>query len=95
MALHNDEVAKIAHLARLEVTAEELPRYGQELGAILDLVEQMNRVNTSQVAPMAHPLGAIQRLRPDEVTESDQREVLQAGAPAVRDGLYLVPRVIE
>jgi len=95
MSLHHDEVLKIAHLARLQVAEDDLSRYADELGNILALVEQMNRVDTGPVAPLAHPLDQTQRLRTDEVTEGDQRDAFQALAPSVRDGLYLVPRVIE
>ena len=95
MSLHHDEVLKIAHLARLQVAEEDISRYADELGNILALVEQMNRVDTGSVAPLAHPLDQTQRLRNDEVTEGDQRDAFQALAPSVRDGLYLVPRVIE
>ncbi len=95
MSLHHDEVLKIAHLARLEVSASDIPRYAEELGNILALVEQMNRVDTDPVTPLAHPLEQTQRLRADEVTEHDQRDAFQRIAPSVRDGLYLVPRVIE
>ncbi|MDX1390695.1 MAG: Asp-tRNA(Asn)/Glu-tRNA(Gln) amidotransferase subunit GatC, partial [Acidobacteriota bacterium] len=85
----------IAHLARLHVAEEELPGYVGELSRILELVERMDAVPTDGVEPMAHPLDQTQRLRADEVTEDDQRELFQAAAPAVRDGLYLVPKVIE
>lgn len=95
MALQHDEVHKIAHLARLDVPSSDIPRYADELGSILALIEQMNRVDTEQVSPLAHPLEQTQRLRTDEVTEDDRRDAFQAIAPAVRDGLYLVPRVIE
>ena len=95
MPLHDDDVLKIAHLARLNVDAEDLPRYAGELGNILSLVERMNRVDTADVEPMAHPLDQTQRLRADAVTQADERERYQDCAPAVRDGLYLVPRVIE
>ena len=95
MALHKDDVQKIAHLARLSLSEQEVPRYLQELGTILSLVEEMKRVNTDGTEPMAHPLDENQRLRPDRVTEADRRELYQGCAPAVRDGLYLVPKVIE
>ena len=95
MTLHRDDVLKIAHLARLTVAEDEVPRYTQELGNILSLVERMNSVDTAAIEPMAHPLDERQRLRPDVVTETDQRALYQACAPAVRDGLYLVPKVIE
>ena len=95
MSLNDDDVAKIAHLARLYITEEEVPRYARELSNILRLVEQMNTVETSNVTPMAHPLDARQRLRPDAITESDQHCLFQSIAPAVSGGLYLVPKVIE
>lgn len=95
MSLDREEVLKIAHLARLEVRDEELTRYLGELGNILALVDRMNQAKTTDVEPMAHPLDNVQRLRPDEVTEVNQREHFQSGAPAVRDGFYLVPKVIE
>ena len=69
-------------------------RIAGELSAILAFIEQMNEVDTDGVVPMAHPLDMTQRLRADVVTEPDRRKELQANAPAVRDGLYLVPRVI-
>jgi aspartyl-tRNA(Asn)/glutamyl-tRNA(Gln) amidotransferase subunit C len=95
MSLDRNDVAKIAHLARLEVADADLDAYAAELSKILDLVEQMNAVDTAGVEPMAHPLQMAQRLRPDRVSEPDQRETFQTGAPATENGLYLVPRVIE
>jgi aspartyl-tRNA(Asn)/glutamyl-tRNA(Gln) amidotransferase subunit C len=95
MALDRTDVAKIAHLARLDVADGDLDHYAAELSNILSLVEQMSAVSTTGVEPMAHPLHMAQRLRADAVTEMDQREVFQAIAPATEDGLYLVPRVIE
>ena len=95
MSLDASEVEKIAHLARLKIDAEDVPEYAKNLSNILDLVEQMNAVDTSGVEPMAHPQDLAQRLRVDEVTETDQREQFQACAPATEDGLYLVPKVIE
>ncbi|HAS75845.1 MAG TPA: Asp-tRNA(Asn)/Glu-tRNA(Gln) amidotransferase GatCAB subunit C, partial [Marinobacter adhaerens] len=67
----------------------------KDLGNILDLVDQLAAADTDSVEPMAHPLNAVQRLRADEVTETNQREAFQAIAPATENGLYLVPRVIE
>lgn len=95
MSLGVAEVTKIAHLARLAVRAEDAPAYARNLSAILELVEQMNAVDTAGVAPMAHPLDMAQRLRPDTVAEPDQRALFQAIAPRVEAGLYLVPKVIE
>lgn len=93
--MESAEVRKIAHLARLGVAEADIPDYARDLGAILALVAQMNEVDTAGVEPLAHPLDMVQRMRPDEVTETDQRQRLQAGAPLTEDGLYLVPRVIE
>lgn len=95
MSLDAKEVEKIAHLARLAISAADEPEYARNLSRILDLVEQMNAVDTDEVTPMAHPLELSQRLRPDQVTETDQREHFQTIAPRVEDGLYLVPKVIE
>ncbi|KAA6187391.1 Asp-tRNA(Asn)/Glu-tRNA(Gln) amidotransferase subunit GatC [Thiohalocapsa marina] len=95
MALDKTDVAKIAHLARLAVDDDALDHYASELSSILDLVAQMNAADTSGVEPMAHPLHMAQRLRPDRVTESNQREHFQQIAPATEGGLYLVPKVIE
>ena len=95
MSLLPKDVVKIARLARLKIDEAEIPGLARELSTIIDLVEQMNTVDISNVSPMAHPLDTLQRLRPDRVTESDQRDVFQATAPATRDHLYLVPRVIE
>jgi aspartyl-tRNA(Asn)/glutamyl-tRNA(Gln) amidotransferase subunit C len=88
-------VEKIAHLARLSIDEAHVPEYAKNLSDILHLVEQMSAVNTEGVVPMAHPLEMEQRLRPDEVTEENQRERFQANGPQVEDGLYLVPKVIE
>jgi aspartyl-tRNA(Asn)/glutamyl-tRNA(Gln) amidotransferase subunit C len=95
MALSKQDVQNIAHLARLAVPEAETDRYARELSSILDLVAQLQRVDTTGVAPMAHPLDATQRLRPDSVTEAVDRERFQAHAPLTEAGLYLVPKVIE
>lgn len=95
MSLDTDDIKAIAKLARLKVDETDVPLYATNLSSILDLVEQMNSVNTEGVVPMSHPLDVVQRLREDVVTESDQRDEFQKVAPATRDGLYLVPKVIE
>jgi len=95
VSLQRSDIEKIAHLARLRIAEEDIPRYAQELSNILEMVEQMNNVDTHTVVPMAHPLEASQRLRSDQVSETDQRERFQAIAPQVEAGLYLVPKVIE
>lgn len=95
MSIDADTVNKIAHLARLAINDEQADSYAKELSGILDLVEQMSAVDTENVTPMAHPSHAAQRLRPDAVTETNKREHYQEHAPAVDEGLFLVPRVIE
>ena len=95
MALKSDDVRNIAQLARLHLADTEIERYAADLSSILDLVEQMQRVDTSAVEPLANPLDAEQRLRDDAITESDQRDKFQAIAPDVADGFYRVPKVIE
>ncbi|WP_299180883.1 Asp-tRNA(Asn)/Glu-tRNA(Gln) amidotransferase subunit GatC [uncultured Neptuniibacter sp.] len=95
MSLDRSDVDKIAHLARLQIEEQDAPEYAQNLSNILELVDQMQAVDTTDVAPMAHPLDAVQRLRSDNVTEENQREQLQSVAPAVENGLFLVPKVIE
>ncbi len=95
MSLDNAQVIKIAHLARLSISEEETTDYAKDLSSILELVEKMNTANVDGVSPMAHPLNMTQRLRIDEVTESDQRDALLANAPAAESDLFLVPKVIE
>lgn len=95
MSLTRKEVEKIAHLARLELSEQEIPGYTENLSRILALVEQMNAVDTTGVEPMAHPQDTLLRLRPDAVTETDQRAEFQQVAPKTEAGLYLVPKVIE
>ena len=95
MSLTSEEVNRIAWLARLAIDTEKTESYAHDLSGIIDFIEQMNAVDTSGVAPMAHPLDQVQRLRVDAVTETDQRESFQSIAPAVEAGLYLVPKVIE
>jgi aspartyl-tRNA(Asn)/glutamyl-tRNA(Gln) amidotransferase subunit C len=95
MALSKRDVEYIAHLARLEVSDDEIADYVDKLSNIIDLVAQLGEVDTAGVLPMAHPLDMSQRLRPDEVTEKDQRALFQANSEAVADGFYRVPKVIE
>lgn len=90
-----ETVKKIAHLARLSMTEQELPEYANNLSNILNLVEQMAEVNTDNISPMAHPLAMSQRLRDDIITETDQRAAMQKLTPFTEAGLYLVPQVIE
>lgn len=89
------EVQKVAHLARLAIPDTQTAAYVNKISSIIDLVAQLSAVNTDGVAPMAHPLDSVQRLREDVATETNHREAYQAVAPEVEDGLYLVPKVIE
>jgi aspartyl-tRNA(Asn)/glutamyl-tRNA(Gln) amidotransferase subunit C len=82
-------------LARLHISDAEADEVTNRITDILALIDQMQSVNTEGVEPLAHPLDVVQRLRPDVVTEENQREALQSLAPATEDGLFLVPRVIE
>jgi aspartyl-tRNA(Asn)/glutamyl-tRNA(Gln) amidotransferase subunit C len=90
-----EQISRIAHLARLELSATETADMREKLSDILAMVDQMSAVDTAGVEPMAHPQEVMQRLREDRVTEANQRELFQSIAPAVEDGLYLVPKVIE
>lgn len=95
MTISREDIEKVAVLARIRVDDEQVSALETDLGNILDLVDQLAAADTDSVKPMAHPLDAVQRLRADEVTETNQREAFQATAPATGNGLYLVPRVIE
>ena len=96
MSLTRPEVEKIAHLARLSITEQEMPIYVTSLSSIMAFVDELSKTDTGSVLPLAHPLeGQHQRLRPDVVSERDQHEKFQANAPSVTAGLYVVPRVIE
>lgn len=95
VSLDKAEIQKIAWLARLSISENDISEYSQDLSRILELVERMNSIDTTDVDPMAHPLEIKARLRLDEVTETNQREKFQEIAPAVDQGLYLVPKVIE
>jgi aspartyl-tRNA(Asn)/glutamyl-tRNA(Gln) amidotransferase subunit C len=95
MSLDPKDVKDIADLARLALSDDNINKYSTELSSILDLVEQMNAVDTDDVKPLAHPLDAVQRLRADVVTEENNREKYMANAPAKEEGLFLVPKVVE
>ena len=95
MSINNDDVQKIAHLARLAIEPEQLETYTRNLSGILQLVEQMNVVDTEGVETMAHPRDSKLRLRDDVVTEENQREKFMELAPASENGLFLVPKVLD
>lgn len=95
MAVTLNDINKIAYLARLGLSDEEKSRYTDSLNNILGLIDDLQAVNTQGIEPLAHAVDVTQPLRPDVVTESNQRDNYQQIAPAVQDGLYLVPKVIE
>ena len=98
MSLTAEQIKQVAHLARLELKAGQTEHYARQLSNILEMVGQLSAAQTDGVQPMAHPLDTTQRLRPDAVSDpvgETGRERFQAHAPAVQDGVYLVPKVIE
>ncbi len=95
MSLTTDDVKRIAHLARIEIGEDEAQATLDKLSGILGLIEEMQAVDTDGITPMSHSQDIVQRLREDAVTETDQRALFQSIAPAVEEGLYLVPKVIE
>lgn len=95
MAVDRSTIAKLAELARIEISEATVDDVASGISDVLKLVDQLQAADTEGVAPMAHPQDAVQRLRPDQVTEADQRSELQANAPAEENGLFLVPKVIE
>jgi len=95
VSLDKDQVQHIATLARLSLADVEVGETVAKLSRIVDFVDQLSQADTDGVVPMAHPLDIAQRLRPDQVTEPNDRDHVQQNAPSTSDGLYLVPKVIE
>ena len=98
MSLTPEQIKQVAHLARLELKVGQTEHYARQLSNILEMVDKLSSAQTDQVQPMAHPLDTTQRLRPDAITApvgEPGRAVFQTHAPAVENGLYLVPKVIE
>ena len=95
MALSSEDVERIAHLARIEITSAETVDVRAKLDGIFDLIGRMRAVDTTGIVPMSHAQDLTLPLREDFVTETDRRELYQSVAPAVQGGLYLVPKVIE
>ena len=99
MALTSNDIARIAHLAQLQLQPSESERMLTQINGFFDIVEQMRAVDTAGIEPLAHPVAAIQdvalRLRDDLASEPNQRDANQRSAPAVERGLFLVPKVIE
>lgn len=95
MSISSEEIQHIARLARLKTDPDKAEFYATQLSRIMELVETMNHIDTSNIEPMSHPQDNALRLRPDEVTQVNRREAYQAIAPATQDGLYLVPKVLD
>jgi aspartyl-tRNA(Asn)/glutamyl-tRNA(Gln) amidotransferase subunit C len=95
MALSSEDIQRIAHLARIEITSAEAVDVRAKLDGIFDLIGRMRAVDTTGIVPMSHAQEVTLPLREDVVTETDRRDLYQSVAPAVQDGLYLVPKVIE
>jgi aspartyl-tRNA(Asn)/glutamyl-tRNA(Gln) amidotransferase subunit C len=95
MSLSPEQIKQVALLARLSLPDDKVEPYARQLSNILEMVGQLSNAATDNVPPMAHPLDMVQRLRADAVTEDNRREDYQTIAPAVDNGLYLVPKVIE
>jgi aspartyl-tRNA(Asn)/glutamyl-tRNA(Gln) amidotransferase subunit C len=95
MALSLDDIQRLAHLARIEITPVEATDVGKKLDGIFELIGRMRAVDTSGIVPMAHAQDVMLPLREDRITETNHRDAYQSVAPAVQDGLYLVPKVIE
>jgi aspartyl-tRNA(Asn)/glutamyl-tRNA(Gln) amidotransferase subunit C len=95
MSLSRDQIQRLARLARIALDPNETEAVAGRLNRVLGLIDELRAIDTSGIEPMSHALDVVQRVRPDAVTEADQRERFQAIAPAVEQGLYLVPKVIE
>ncbi len=95
MSIEQDEIEKIAQLARIRIADDQIGEITQRITEILGMVDQLQAADTKDVTPMANPLDDVQRLRADKITETNQRDAFQAIAPAVENGLYLVPKVID
>jgi len=95
MSLTPDDVRRLARLARIAIDDDDSAAVLERLNDVLGLIDEMRAIDTRGVEPMSHAVDIVQRLRPDEVRERDQREPYQSVAPAVDEGLYLVPKVIE
>ncbi|MDF1781619.1 MAG: Asp-tRNA(Asn)/Glu-tRNA(Gln) amidotransferase subunit GatC [Alcanivoracaceae bacterium] len=95
MAINQDTVLRVAHLARLQVTDQDCAELSTRLSDILAMVDELQQADVSDAAPMAHPLDVQQPQREDKITETDIRDLVMPLAPAAENGCYLVPRVIE
>ncbi|RZO81584.1 MAG: Asp-tRNA(Asn)/Glu-tRNA(Gln) amidotransferase subunit GatC [Halieaceae bacterium] len=95
MSVSPQDVEKVALLARLTISESDLPEVTERFARVLDLVDELNTIDTQDVVPMSNPHDMEQRLRPDAVTRSNEREALMASAPVQEQGYFLVPKVID
>ena len=95
MTINHTDIEKLAELARIQLNDATIAETTQSIANVLSLIDQLKAIDTKNVDPMAHPTDVIQRLRIDKVTEINQREAFQVIAPCVKNGLYLVPKVID
>jgi aspartyl-tRNA(Asn)/glutamyl-tRNA(Gln) amidotransferase subunit C len=95
VSLSKEQVQHIALLARLSLDEKDIDDVVAKLSGIVDFVDQLQAAPTDDVVPMAHPMDMVQRLRADDVTEGNERDKIQQNAPSVRDGFYLVPKVLD
>ena len=93
--MNKNTVSKIANLAKIEIDDSKIEGIAENLEKILDLVGEMNSIDTDKINPMSHPLNLKQVMRPDEVTEQDQRENFQKNSPSIENGYYKVPKIID
>ena len=93
--MNKNTVSKIANLAKIEIDESKIEGIAENLEKILDLVGEMNSIDTDNINPMSHPLNLKQVMRPDEVTEQDQRENFQKNSPSIENGYYKVPKIID
>lgn len=95
MSIDRNDIVNVSHLAKIHLNEDDVPELTDRINRILSMVDEMQSIDTSGVEPMANPLDAVQQLREDVISETNQREVLIRNAPMSEDGLFLVPKVID
>jgi aspartyl-tRNA(Asn)/glutamyl-tRNA(Gln) amidotransferase subunit C len=95
MSVDAKDIEKVATLSRIQISPEQIPEVTNSINTVLGLIDKMQTIDTSQVEPLANPHDALQTLRADEVTATDERDTLMSNAPSAQDGLFVVPKVIE
>ena len=95
LSINKDEIKYLSLLSRMDIDKNEIKDIEEKLTKIIDFVDQLQTISTDNIEPMAHPLNQSQRLRIDEVTETNDRENIQKNAQQIEKGMYLVPKVID